>query len=93
MKRAIVGLVIGLAGLGNGCLAADNKIAPDLRNTPGGTEVDVIVQYAVPPAAPQERAVVATGGKVQQRLTTIQALLARTRRQDLDTLAQDPNVI
>src|SRR5665213_761755 len=89
MKYSMVWL--GVFTCATVCWAGEEKLAPALRGR-GGETVDVIVRYKQAPTEAQHQRVVGRGGRLQHRLSVINANHYAVPGTLLEDLANDPEV-
>lgn len=72
--------------------AAQDKLAPELRQIETGATADVIVQYRQGPTALQHRRVLDGGGELRSELAVIHAAHYSIPASQLEALSNDPDV-
>jgi serine protease AprX len=74
-------------------LAKHPKIAPDLEGVDPSANVDVIVQYTQTPTARHHAKVLSMGGQLKAQLDLVKGAAYRIQRSQLESLANDPEVV
>jgi serine protease AprX len=74
-------------------LAKHPKIAPDLEGVDPSSTVDVIVQFAHVPTASHHAMVTSRGGTLKAQLDIVKGAAYRIQRRQLESLADEPEVV
>lgn len=82
-------IVVALAAV---AVAADNKLAPELRKQNGSNAVSVIVQFKTTPTARHHQKVLSRGGMLRQNLGLVKGAAYVVPAGALAQLAKDPEV-
>src|SRR4051794_15665920 len=86
-RAALVILLTATLGL-----AADRKVAPDLKNLSPDQAVNVIVRYSHPPQQQHRLTAERHGGKLKRNLELVNSAAYSVPASSLEALSQDPDV-
>ena len=94
-KRALNVVLIAAACflLGMPAFARHPKMAPDLEGVEPSSTVDVIIQFTHVPTARHHAMVMSRGGSLKARFDVVKGAAYRIQRSQLESLADEPEVV